>query len=320
MTKRVAGRSRLRSPTGPSKSAAARRWWKRGTTAVLTAGALAGAISAVLALRPTPDPEDSADITAVRVIPQVTMSEYVQRLEASGQGHFGRAFAARQSTSTELTGESSSPAQSRSSSPRSKSSRSSSAGPTSAETSTAPPTTSPAAKMKANGGFDVVPGTHPDEVLNYIAERDRLSARQFAEYQAILPAVINGASLDDKGQPVDPEVAAQHVLAVLDDARVAGDGTEPVGALVSVDVTLAGLRGKPVALRWSMWKSGGGGQLHGDWLNDNLAYRLEATTARDTTTVDLWVPMPRQEGPYLIRAQLATGSSPLAGKDSEPFS
>jgi hypothetical protein len=121
------------------------------------------------------------------------------------------------------------------------------------------------------------------------------------------------------GKPAPPEVAVERVLKVLDDARIAGGGKEPIGAVVSVDLALVGLRGKPVMLSWSMWQPVGGTRLHGKWLNNNLAYQLQATTERDSTTVDLWVPLPLAAGPYFIRAELGTQASLLAAKDSEPF-
>jgi hypothetical protein len=62
-----------------------RRWLKGIAATILTLGALAGAIGAILALRPSPDPEDSAEITAVRPTLQ-TLHEYEQRW-AQGAGH-----------------------------------------------------------------------------------------------------------------------------------------------------------------------------------------------------------------------------------------
>jgi hypothetical protein len=87
---------------------------------------------------------------------------------------------------------------------------------------------------------------------------------------------------------------------------------------VTADLELAGLRGKPVLLSWSMWQQGGNKRLYGDWLNRNLAYRLEATTDRDTT-LDLWIPLPKAPGPYFVRVDLTAGRSTLASADSQPF-
>src|SRR5215211_7530676 len=80
-----------------------RRWWKSTTGRILSLGALAAAIGAILALwpgilalLPKPDPEDSARFTAVRITSQVPLSEYRQRSvvvmapQGSGQGLGGQ--------------------------------------------------------------------------------------------------------------------------------------------------------------------------------------------------------------------------------------
>lgn len=132
------------------------------------------------------------------------------------------------------------------------------------------------------------------------------------------------------GEPVDPAVAAERVLQVLRDARTtaapdpdAADNDvadpEPLGVVVNADIELVGLRGKPVALSWSMWQTGGDVRLHGDWLNSNLAYRLEAVTDSDTVSIDLWVPLPRPPGPYFVQVDLTAEGARLHSAHSEPF-
>jgi hypothetical protein len=56
-----------------------RSWWNGITKAVLTAGALATAVGAFLALRPAPDAQDGARFLSVRVTSEVPFSEYRQR-------------------------------------------------------------------------------------------------------------------------------------------------------------------------------------------------------------------------------------------------
>jgi hypothetical protein len=132
---------------------------------------------------------------------------------------------------------------------------------------------------------------------------------------------------DQKGNPVPPDVAAEQVLKVLRDTRRTGGEQpggeqpkgEPLGVVVSADLELVGLRGKPVLLSWSMWQQGGTKRLFGNWLNRNLAYRLVATTDHDTTALDMWIPLPKAPGPYFIRVNLTADRSPLASGDSPPF-
>src|SRR5215207_3220400 len=53
-------------------------YWNRITKTTLTAGALAGAIAAIVSVLPSsdPDPQDSARFAAVRLTPLVPLSEY----------------------------------------------------------------------------------------------------------------------------------------------------------------------------------------------------------------------------------------------------
>jgi len=128
-------------------------------------------------------------------------------------------------------------------------------------------------------------------------------------------SLANSISLD--GTPIPPDEAAARVVALLDSARRTGD--DPLGIVVATDLEMVGLRGETIFLSWSMWQEGGQVRLHGDWLNENLAYRLQPTTDRDTTTLDLWVPLPREPGAYFVRVELALGDSSLASADSELF-
>jgi hypothetical protein len=128
-----------------------------------------------------------------------------------------------------------------------------------------------------------------------------------------------GHSLDLQGNLVAPGVAAERVVKVLKDARTTRR-KEPLGVVVSVDVELAGLRDKPVFLSWSMWqKNDTTRRLYGNWLNRNLAYRLKASTDRDTATLDLWIPLPKPPGPYFVRMQLTASGSARASTNSQPF-
>jgi hypothetical protein len=82
---------------------------------------------------------------------------------------------------------------------------------------------------------------------------------------------------------------------------------------------LAGLRGQPVFLLWSIFQEGGHTSLFGEWLNNFVAYRLEATTNDDTGTVEMWIPLPKLPGPFFIHLSLTTDSASLASTDSNPF-
>jgi hypothetical protein len=92
-----------------------------------------------------------------------------------------------------------------------------------------------------------------------------------------------------------------------------------LGELVSVNFELQGLRGQPLLLAWSIFAERDQDQLSQAWLNNYLAYRLQATTDDDTGTLIMWIPIPEKPGPYFVRLTLASGSAGLASMDSGLF-
>jgi hypothetical protein len=119
------------------------------------------------------------------------------------------------------------------------------------------------------------------------------------------------------------EEAAERLVELFGEVRTTADqsggNSEPLGAVVTANVELVGLRGEPVLLSWSIWQVGGTERLYGQWLTTNPAYQLTATRERDTTAVNLWIPLPTAPGPYLVRLDLMLGGSPLTSEDTHPF-
>ena len=124
----------------------------------------------------------------------------------------------------------------------------------------------------------------------------------------------SAAMQDENGGAVSPEKAAQRIAGLLRQTRtisvqtathgIPAGSRDYLGALVSVAVRLEGLRGRRVFLRWSIWDIGNQHRLYGDWLADNLAYRLKADTNDDKAALDLWIPMPKNKGRYYVRITL----------------
>ena len=95
---------------------------------------------------------------------------------------------------------------------------------------------------------------------------------------------------------------------------------QPLGELISVNLELAGLQGQPVFLSWSIFQKDGQNQLSANWLGNFVAYRLEETTSDDTGTLEMWIPLPKQHGPYSVHLTLTTASGDsLASMNSGPF-
>lgn len=143
---------------------------------------------------------------------------------------------------------------------------------------------------------------------------------------------LHMGALDPNGHNRPLQKAAATIAHVLRDSQSvlapAGPGSQgtgvrnkrvPLGELVSVNLELAGLRGQPVFLSWSIFQESGRNRLFGNWLNSFVAYRLEATTEDDTGTVEMWIPLPKVPGPYFIRISLSTDGASLTSMNSGPF-
>jgi hypothetical protein len=129
---------------------------------------------------------------------------------------------------------------------------------------------------------------------------------------------------DPAGRRVEPAVAAQRTAELLRKSRlVAKSGPapvqEPVGVEVAAELELAGLRGTPVLVTYSMWRADDGSPVYADWLNTNVAYRLTPTTDDDNATVSLWVPLPDLPGPYHVRLALTADGRMIAEEATDEF-
>lgn len=325
---------RHRYPSPPTRPPAARqaaghsRWWNRATksivTAIVTLGAVAGAVSTVVSLWPSPDADDSAEVT-VRIIPGIPLSEYQHRMESTGTISLKGYNPADDEPTPEPTAdagpsETTSPVRT-----------TTTPDPTETPTSTDPtpdPTAEPwrVPTAEPTSTFDPGPSTgriggpqrttSPEPSSDVaVGQDDSADSENFnaigQAYQDLtggdsIPSefIAIGNAVTPSGDPVEPAVAAERIAKVLTDARHAPSAAdpaipdpEPLGVVVSTDLDLSGLRGEALTLSWSMWQEAGGVRLNGDWLNDNLAYRIEPRTDHATTTLDVWIPMPREPGP-----------------------
>ena len=135
-------------------------------------------------------------------------------------------------------------------------------------------------------------------------------------------SLVEAASVDDEGNPLPPAEAARRVVEVLGETRTQplGDKVEPVGTLFSINCELRGLRGSQVLLTWEIYPREGGAPLLDGWLRRTPAYTLQPTTDHDTASVDLWVPLPKEPGTYVVRVALSVeGGGTLHSQVSEPF-
>jgi hypothetical protein len=129
-------------------------------------------------------------------------------------------------------------------------------------------------------------------------------------------------AVDEHGDPVPPEVAAQRLVARLETVRSlpTPEGLDPLGVRTTVNLEVEGLRGEALLLYWRL-VADGAAPIPAEWLSWVPAYELTAGTERDTATVSVWVPLPEAPGPY--RAELVVmhepENSPLTSHLTESF-
>lgn len=329
-------------------------------------GAILGLRTSILDLRPAPEPPDPVDSASIKVQADspVSLSEAQAWLkaraskEAGSGGRQTRPVPVRQlqpdpSSQADPTSDTAAPepepapepsSRSSDTAPEPSSSSSDTTASSSGSTSSTPPTTgqptstglrtAPPAEIDPPAGFGREEfGAHVDQVLERAGELAPLTVPEGCKdpaHPCVLYKIAGAEAIGPDGKPVEPEVAAEQLVELLQDTRraggdgsPAGDGSrasEPVGVLVTVNLELVGLRDQEVRLTWSMLAGKGAHKrLYGDWLNDNLAYRLKAGSNRDTAFEYIWIPLPKPPGPYYVRVELTADGAPLKSEASDPF-
>jgi len=336
----------------PAAWRSVRRWWNRVTATILALGALAGAIGAILALRPAPDPPDLKDVARIFIDADspVPLSEGQALLRATlseGAGSGGRQDRpslvrrlqpdpSATSEADPTTGTSAPDPSSSSSSGTTASSSSDTTASSSGSTSSTPSTTGQPNSSRLGTTEIAPPAGIPQEkfrvrvnkIVELARERDS-SLTGCSEDQdpstCVAKVLSSGYAVGQDGQLVEPEVAAERLVKLFRDTRRTDGGgsgpSEPLGVFVTADLELIGLHGREVKLSWSMVGGREGNKrLHGNWLNANLAYILKAESDDATGVAAIWIPLPRSAGPYRIRVLLKVDGKPLASKISKPIS
>jgi len=308
----------------------AKRWTKRAVAFVVTLGSVAGAVTALKALWPEADPLDPQDSAtlSIEIVSDVPLTEFTQRQQLTAR-LLTQPTDEVPDDEIAVTDAPECPIQDD--------------GCTTEQTDVgieessedAPITDeSPErARQRPNTGDEGLEHTPPPDVVEWVCQKlgtpcaDRNETGEPTSGPSdgavegahhALEGVGAGNTVDQNGNQVAPEIAAQRILRVLRDTRRSASD-EPLGAVVNVNAVLAGLRDRPVQLTWSMWQAGGGDRLHGSWLNEHLVYRIVPDTDRDSANVDLWVPLPTSPGPFLVYVYASLDGARLTSDRSEPF-
>jgi hypothetical protein len=316
MTKRVAGRPRRPTQaTGPKPDGVKSRWrWLKNIKAVIIgAGAIAAAASAVVALWPVHDPDDSASVT-LRATSGVPVSEYRQHQGGGSPEGAGIVLTTPSQVKKSPTADVSPSAGASTQTKPTSTTRQSATGPIAGT----PKSTTSSDAVIPDGRLTLPPGLD-EEAVRKTTDKVRRATESTVDFGTFLPIVASNY-VDSSGNRVSQDAAIDQVIKILRDARHVQGRNEPLGVAVSADVELSGFRNKTVTLTWSMWQVEGRARIHGRWLNKNLAYELRPTTDHDTTSVDLWIPLPREAGSYAVHVDLYLGVNKVASGESQPFS
>lgn len=332
-----------------------RRHLSAGVKYILTAGAVATALAAMLGLGQAlwPDPEKpaerlSARIGGLQVDPRVSLAEYLEdvppaqrrpdRTASLPRAVFASASLAQRSSPTvgSSPAAGSSPSAG-SSAPR----RPEQARPTQTVAKPPAPTTTPQPPPTVTTPQPppVVPRP-PQEGSESAADTE--SSPAVAERVHRLLPQVEEKPLEDVLELPPGEIRTQYLTAILTDqedappsevrqmltstrlqiADTAGGPAKlsPLGVVVNFSAQIDGYRGKESVVRWSLFDARERTRMPQPWLRNRVALRLVPEAGSDRGSLAVWVPLPRQRGPYFVRLELLDDRGNRLDKaDTESF-
>jgi hypothetical protein len=339
---------RKKSKRKKAKRKARISWWARVSAAVLAAGALAGAATAIIGLWPEPDPVDRVTITSANLLAQ-PLSDYVatvkiRPLEDAEGADVIEPFAAvphlRWTGGAATAGptpsgsgrSTDSPTGTRSATTSSSPTSSSSTGssPSTTEPTTFAPTTAPTSSsdspVQAPPAILDVPIDVREQLNDAIVSSPVLEGFVLPDDLPDIPGLVAFAlqnAVGEQGQPIPTEEAAQNLSARLERVRTVPSGgrRNPLGVRATVDLEMEGLRGVDLFLYWRLQSAGGATPVPDLWAQATPAFRLTPGTTLDSASVDVWVPLPRAQGPYVLDFLVIHDpqEAPLESFRSDPF-
>jgi hypothetical protein len=116
------------------------------------------------------------------------------------------------------------------------------------------------------------------------------------------------------GNPVPAQEAAQRLEMRLQQVRAQPHGQGPsapgdpspqrrrdlVGMSARISMDIEGLSGESLSLFWRLSQTSDAAALTGTWEKPTLACRLRPRTQTDSATVNVWIPLPQDPGPFVL--------------------
>jgi hypothetical protein len=268
-----------------------RRWYSslsRGVrwlvAVVVGAGAVAGAISAILALLPGPAPPLSASLSQVSVGPtQMTLDEWAQR-EAGGIASVPNGgTASRLAADVMVQAGEETPSIGGATPP---------SGPQGGGPVIQPTPLSEEERKTLKDGLDLALNdpTAPD--VGDVCENDVTSPE--CGLRSIAATYLLKAH-----SPPTAESVKDQFLTLFHDMRTPLDVGQPVGAQVNVNVSSTGLSGHTANIRWTLYRVHGSDPVPDDWARGQTVLTISGDTSQASDA--FWVPIPEEEGPYYVQ-------------------
>ena len=283
--------------------------------AVIAAGAVAGAIGAIIALLPKPTPELRAAITKLSIDQNVTLSEYRARNAASALDSVRATapdlvaeFSAMTTGDITTGGTATSGTTTSETTTSGTTSRTTTSGTTTSGTTTTKdgkvlPLLSPEARAHLDEGVKRAVNQPPGEIPIIIGPA--CSSNPSGQNCGLGTVTVYMQVLNEDGSPgnVDPAKVADRLAKLLAASRmqlIAG-GKVPVGVTINYDISLTGFRGRRVTVRWSLYRAPGGNPVPASWLKNRPVHWLQGEANKDSASDSFWVPLPKTGGPFYVR-------------------
>ena len=117
--------------------------------------------------------------------------------------------------------------------------------------------------------------------------------------------------VDENGEPVSTAVAAERLVALLEDVRsvpvegsVEASQVVPLGVVVSANVRVEGLAGERLGVFWRISRISDANLPFRNHFTDLPALQIRAERHVDGGNVQFWVPMPVEPGEYEVEVSI----------------
>jgi hypothetical protein len=134
-----------------------------------------------------------------------------------------------------------------------------------------------------------------------------------------LRSLLPAASHDEEGNLVPSIVSARRLVRFLRSVRTPAHRHTPLGAYVNVELRLRDLAGERVLATFSVVRTDGGIEVPARWAREFVVFDLTPKSDDQRETTVLWVPEPRTRGRYLVQLFVLRRAGSVGSQNSGVF-